>query len=150
MPQVVKADQQVAAQPHAFPTHKEQSVVGCQDQEQHEKHEQIHVREEAEVALFMRHVAGGVDVDEEANAGDNEQHNHGQMIDLQIEADGQILVGNDPVNKVFREWLMVLGVVIEEFANGLESAEKRQAGGTQSHGVNGARGPVPTKNAVDR
>src|SRR4029077_16869417 len=74
MLQVVKPNQQVAAQPHAFPTTEQENVVCCEDQDQHEKHEQIHVRKEAEVTFFMRHVAGGVDVYEEAHAGDDEQH----------------------------------------------------------------------------
>ena len=77
----VEADQQVAAQPHAFPADEQQQVVRRQHQHQHEEHEQVQVGEEAVVAAFVRHVADGVDVDQRADAGDDQQHDRGQPVD---------------------------------------------------------------------
>ena len=83
----VEADQQVAAQTHAFPADEEQQVVTRQHQRQHEEHEQVQVGEEAVVAFLMLHVAGGVDVDERADAGDDQQHDHRSAGRREIPAD---------------------------------------------------------------
>ena len=91
----VESDQQVAAQPHAFPADEQQQEVRAQHQNQHEEHEQIQVREEAVVAAFVRHVADGVNVDQKADAGDDHQHHGGQPVDREIDADVQ-RAGLDP------------------------------------------------------
>ena len=88
--QEIETDQQVAAQAHAFPSDEQQHVVRGEHQDEHEKHEQIQVGEEAVVAAFVRHVAGGIDVDEPADAGDDQQHDDGELIDLQIEARAEV------------------------------------------------------------
>ncbi len=62
----VESDQQVAAQPHAFPADEQQQVILRQHQHQHEEHEQVQVREEAVVAAFVLHVADGVNVNQTA------------------------------------------------------------------------------------
>ncbi len=69
--QEIEADQQIAGETHAFPPNEKQNVVGGEHQDQHEEHEEIQVAEEAVVAAFMRHVSGGVDVNEEPDAGDH-------------------------------------------------------------------------------
>ena len=77
----VEADQQVAAQSHAFPADEQQHVVVRQHQHQHEEDEQIEVAEEAVVAVVVRHVAGGVDVDQETDAGDDQDHHRAERIE---------------------------------------------------------------------
>ena len=80
-----EADQQVAAQAHAFPSDEHHDQVRGQHQRQHEEHEQIQVAEEAVVAAFVRHVAGRIDVDQHADEGNHQQHHHGKLVHLQRE-----------------------------------------------------------------
>ena len=77
----VEADQQVRAETHAFPAHEQHQIVRAEHQNQHEEHEQIQVREEPVIAALVRHVAGGVDVDEHADAGNDQQHDGGEAVD---------------------------------------------------------------------
>ena len=77
----VEADQQVTAQAHAFPADEQQQIIRRQHQGEHEEHEQVQIREEAVVAFFVRHVADGVNVNQRADAGDDHQHDHGQLVD---------------------------------------------------------------------
>src|SRR5208282_5478251 len=69
----VKTDQKIRAQAHAFPSHEQNHVVIRQDERKHRKHEQVHVSEEPVVTAFVRHVSGGVNVDQHAHAGHEEQ-----------------------------------------------------------------------------
>ena len=69
-----EADQQVRRQAHALPADEHDQIVLRQHQRQHEEHEQVHVRHEAVVTVVFPHVADRVDVNEEADAGDYEQH----------------------------------------------------------------------------
>ena len=79
-PLVPEADQQVRAQAHAFPAHEhEQEVVG-QHQREHREHEQVEVQEEPAERGIVRHVAGGVDVDQEADPGHDQRHHRRQRI----------------------------------------------------------------------
>ena len=80
----VEADQQIAAQSHAFPADEQHQVIGRQHQRQHEEHEEVQVGEEAVIAAFMRHVADGVNVDERADAGDHQQHDGGELVHGEI------------------------------------------------------------------
>ena len=79
--QKVKTDQQVAAEAHAFPSNKEKKKIVGQHQGQHGEHEQVHVAEETVVAAFVAHVADGVDVDEEADARDDKNHDAGKRVE---------------------------------------------------------------------
>ncbi len=83
----VKTDQQIRAQANAFPSHEQQHVVIRQDEREHGKHEQVHVSEEAVVAAFVRHVSGGVDVDQHAHAGDEEQPDGRERIEQESGVD---------------------------------------------------------------
>ena len=86
----VKSDEQVAARAHAFPADEEQQEIIREHQHQHGKHEEIQVAEEAVVAAFVRHVAGGVNVNQEADAGDDEDHNGGERVELEAPVGDEI------------------------------------------------------------
>src|SRR5882757_5293090 len=55
----VETDEQVAGEADAFPSDEEKNVVGGENENEHEEHEEVEVGKEAVVAAFMRHVAGG-------------------------------------------------------------------------------------------
>src|SRR5258706_2808297 len=79
--QKIETDQQVAAQADAFPSHEHEQHVVRQDQRQHGEHKEVHVAEEAVVPAFVRNVPDGVDVDQEADTGDDQDHDAGKRIE---------------------------------------------------------------------
>ena len=83
---VEEADQQVAAEPDALPAEEQHQQVVAEHQHEHREHEQVHVGEEPAVALFVPHVAGRVEVDEEADAGDDAGHHEGQAVEVEPDA----------------------------------------------------------------
>src|ERR1700733_4282797 len=80
----VKADQQVGGKADSFPPDEHEQEVFCEHQRQHEEHEQVEVGEIAPVTLFMSHVADGVDMDQKANAGDDQKHDQRQGIEQEV------------------------------------------------------------------
>src|SRR5690242_16186429 len=78
-----EADQQVAAEAHTLPTDECDEQVRAEYQREHEKDEQIQVAEEAVIARVVRHVTDRKDVHEKADAGDDEQHYDGELINLE-------------------------------------------------------------------
>ena len=83
----VEADEQVRGETDALPADEQQQEVVGEHQHQHEEHEEVEVGEEAPVALFVRHVADRVDVDEEADAGDDAEHDEREVVDGEGEVD---------------------------------------------------------------
>ncbi len=77
----IKTDQQVRAQADAFPADEHENVIVRQDKREHGEHEEVQVSEEAVIAAFVRHVSGGVDVDQHAHAGDEEQPDGGERVE---------------------------------------------------------------------
>ena len=77
----IESDQQIGTQPHALPTHKHQDIVVRQDEREHGEHEQVEVSEKAVVPALMRHVAGGINMDERADAGHKQQPDGGKRIE---------------------------------------------------------------------
>ncbi len=73
-------DEEVGAQPHALPAHEEHHVVGAQDQREHGEHEQVQVRHVPRVAGVVTHVPDRVDVDQEADEGDDQDHDRGERV----------------------------------------------------------------------
>ena len=84
-----EADEQVGGEADALPADKHEQVVVGQHQGQHEEHEEVEVGEEAVVAALMLHVGHGIDVDEEADAGDDQHHDHREMVEVEAEVDGE-------------------------------------------------------------
>ena len=83
----VEADEQVGGEADALPADEQQQEVLGEHQHQHEEHEEVEVGEEAPVALFVRHVADGVEVDEEADASDDAEHDQREVVDGEGEVD---------------------------------------------------------------
>ena len=67
-------DQQVRAKPDALPAHIQKEVVVRQDQQEHEEHEEVQVGEEAAVPRIAVHIADRVHVDQQPDAGDDQDH----------------------------------------------------------------------------
>src|SRR6202011_2938631 len=123
--QEIEADQQGAAEAYAFPADEQENVVCGEDQDEHEEHEEVEVREEAVVAALVGHVAGGIDVDQPADAGDDQEHHYGQLIDLQVEAGAEGTRG-DPGKKLLHEGNL-LGRELKKFADGFQGTSEREA-----------------------
>ncbi len=87
-------------------------------------------------------------MDEEADAGDYEDHDDGELIHLEIEAGAEI-AGDDPVEKFFAEGVAVLRVVIEEFADSFQSTREGNSRGGERDGVDDFIRPLPAEKAVD-
>ena len=150
--QKIKADEQIAGEADAFPSDEEENVIGGEDEDEHEEHEEVEVGKEAVVAAFVRHVAGGIDVNEEADAGDDENHDHGQLVHLEVEARAEKIatayeIGNcDPVEEFLVNKFLAL---FEEFADGFERGGKGEARGGERDGVDDFVRPVFAEKAVD-
>ena len=89
-----ETDEQIGSETNALPADKEQQGVSGEYENRHEEHEQVHVREESPVALVLVHVADGVDVDQETNAGDDQKHDQRKLIEHKTEIDVQSARGN--------------------------------------------------------
>ena len=80
-----EADQQVGRQADALPADEQHQVVVGEDQDQHRRDEQVQVGEEAAAALVVRHVADRVEVDQAADAGDQQGEQDRQLVDQQAD-----------------------------------------------------------------
>ncbi len=92
--QEIKTNQQITAKADAFPSDKQHNIICAEHQRQHEKHEQIQIREKSRVAFFVRHVSGGINVDYKSHAGDDQQHHHGELVNLQSVVRAESAGGN--------------------------------------------------------
>ena len=77
----VEADEQIAREADAFPADEQQEIVVGHHQDEHEEDEEIEAAEVAVEAAIVLHVGDGVDVDEEADAGDHEDHDGAEGIE---------------------------------------------------------------------
>ena len=77
-----EADQQIRAEPDAFPADEHHQEVAAEHEHQHERREQVQVREVAgERRRSVLHVADRVDVDQQADAGHDQHHHRRQGIE---------------------------------------------------------------------
>ena len=88
-------NEEIGSETDALPSDEHQQCIACQHQNRHEKKEQIQVGEVAPVSFFVAHVADGIHMDEKANAGDDEQHEQGELVEHKAEIDVQC-AGVDP------------------------------------------------------
>src|SRR6266404_5037812 len=146
--QEIKTDEQVAREADAFPSDEEQHVIGGEDEDEHEEHEEVEVGEETVVAALVGHIARRVDVDEPADSGDDQQHDDREVIDLEIEARAEI-AGDNP-----GEVLLNPGDIFRrevcEFADGFERGEERESRGADRNRVDDFVWPLAAEKAVDR
>ena len=78
-----EADQQIRREPHAFPADEQDQQRPAQHEHQHEEQEQVQVGEVAGVARVVLHVADRVDVDQRADAGDDQHHHRGEAVEVE-------------------------------------------------------------------
>ena len=83
---VPEPDQQVAAQSDAFPAQIQQEQIIAEHEQQHGEDEQVHVAEKAAEVRVVGHVAGGIDVDQEANPGNDQNHHQREAVEIEIDA----------------------------------------------------------------
>ncbi len=95
----------------------------------------------------MGHVASRVDVDEHAHKGHHAQHDHGQLIDLQLEiyAEG---AGDHPGEVVVK--VRQRAAEMPELANQFGDGNERKRHGTYGYSVHSRLLPVLPEQAVDR
>ena len=86
---VPEADQRPRAEADALPADEHEQQVVAQHQRQHREGEEVQVGEEPPVGVVVVHVAGGVEVDQPADAGDDEDHHGGERIGREGEVDVQ-------------------------------------------------------------
>ena len=111
LPANVVANQQVRAETDSLPTHKEQEQVVGQHQRQHHEHEEVEIGEEAVVARVSVHVAGGIDVNQQTDAGDEENVDSRERIEqigeIGLEVPhldpGEEVLGDDPLSNRERQ-----------------------------------------------
>jgi len=80
---VPEADEEVGGESDAFPPGEEHDHVLAQDEHEHEEEEQVEIGEVARLAFVVGHVACGVDVDQGADAGDDEAHDGGDLVEVE-------------------------------------------------------------------
>ena len=85
------ADEQVRAEADALPADEHDQVVAAQHQREHEEAEQVQVREVARhaAARLVVHVGGRVDVDQEPDPRDDQDHHRRQRIEAERPRDVQ-------------------------------------------------------------
>jgi hypothetical protein len=139
---VVEADQQVRAEADALPADEHDQEVVAHHQQQHHPHEQVEVDEVALVAGLVAHVAGGVDVDPEADEGDDEEHHRRQRVEQEGDVDRQ-LAGGPGVEHLLDRLRRELGDVLPEDAQRQQQGHPRHA--DADGGGDRARHPRPER-----
>jgi len=92
---IPKAYEEIRAEPHSLPTDVQEDEVIGHDQQQHEKDKKIEIGEIAGHALVVAHVSEGIDVNQKADARDDEEHDRRQDIDSKGKFQPQ-RIGFDP------------------------------------------------------
>ena len=78
-----ESNQQVRRKTDALPADVEQEVAVTEDEQQHRGDEEVEITEEASAARVVLHIADGVDVDQRADAGDQQHEHHGELVEQQ-------------------------------------------------------------------
>jgi hypothetical protein len=92
---IPEADQQIGGKTHALPAEEELEEIIGRHQHQHGEGEQRQIGEKARLAVVMRHVADGIDVNERGHGVHHHQHHGCQRIDAQRPVRLQV-AGRDP------------------------------------------------------
>ena len=94
-----EADQQVGAEPDALPADEQDGIVRAEHQRQHREHEQVQVGHVAGVARVVAHVPDRVDVDQEADEGDDQDHHRRERVEQVAPVDLERRRAGDPVHR---------------------------------------------------
>src|SRR5690606_1556507 len=86
---VPEADEEERADADALPPHEHQREAVGEHEHEHRGHEEVELGEVAGVARVAPHVADRVDVDQEADAGDDQRHHEAELVDQEPEVDGE-------------------------------------------------------------
>jgi hypothetical protein len=106
------------------PSQPRSEIVGREHQHQHRGHEQVEVSEEATATRVVLHVTDRVDVDQRANAGDQQQEQRRQRVVEQVEADMQA-AGLEPGEQVLTD-LPLAAVAAQERQEHPEADQERE------------------------
>ena len=90
LPGEVEADQQIGAQPHAFPAHEHERIISRADQGQHHEQEEVQVSKETVIAAFALHVSTRVEMDQEGDNCNGRGHHQGQAVVIKGEVGAEI------------------------------------------------------------
>ncbi|GAB3997550.1 hypothetical protein GCM10029992_20780 [Glycomyces albus] len=82
-----EGDEEVGGEADPFPADEGHEVVAAEDEDEHGGDEEVEVGEESAPAFVVRHVADGVDVDEEADAGDQEREDAAERVEQEAGLD---------------------------------------------------------------
>ncbi len=92
---VPEPDQQERAQPYPFPSEERHKKVVGKNQVQHHEDEQVQIGEEAEESAIPVHVADRIDMDQRADAGNDQKEDDRKLIELVGEVHRKF-AGGDP------------------------------------------------------
>ena len=95
-------DEKIGAEPDSFPSDKHENEVGGHDQDEHGECKEVQVSEIARVSLVVPHVADRINMDEEADSGDDKGHDRRQGVELEGEV-GAEPADLNPGEKVFNQ-----------------------------------------------
>ena len=84
---VPKPDKEIGTETHTLPTDEEHKKIVPHYQQEHEEDKEVQVNEKTNHPFIVPHIAERIDMDQEADAGDDEQHHRGQGIDLKRKLD---------------------------------------------------------------
>ena len=89
-PLVLEPDQEIRGEPDEAPGCEQNQEVAALDEQQHREDEERHVREEAALLVDCVHVADRVGDDQRADAGDDQHHEHRELVDVQREPEVEV------------------------------------------------------------
>ena len=97
----VKADEEIGREADALPADKHEEKVAGEDQDGHEEEKEIKKAEVTGVAGLVLHVADGIDVDQEADAGNNQKHDGRKLVEDKGEIDMKRADGEPRIRESF-------------------------------------------------
>ena len=99
----------------------------------------------------MRHVAGGINVNQEADAGNHHEHDHGQLIHLKVEARAEERAAVDRVRHHDPVKVLLVNEGLagsKKFPHGFERAGKRNPSSPEGDAVHPFIRPFRAEQAV--
>src|SRR5262249_1858303 len=84
---VPKANQGIGAKTDTFPSDKQREQTVAQNEREHRRGKKIQIGKETPERFVVVHVAGGINMDKSADAGDDKNHHRGEWIDHERHVD---------------------------------------------------------------